>query len=62
MTAGELASVPFWIIAAMMLYVTIAAPLKRNPGETNAMLVGQFIFFLFLTGVFSAIAAFVSHL
>jgi hypothetical protein len=62
MTAGILASIPFWIIAGVVLYVTIACPLKRNPGETTNMLLAQFFFFLFLTGVFSAIAAFVMHL
>ena len=62
MTAGILASIPFWIIAGVLLYVTIAAPLQRNIGETTNMLLAQFFFLLFVTGIFAAIAAFVMHL
>lgn len=62
MTAGILASIPFWIIAGDMLYMTIAMPLKRNPGETTSMLLAQFLFFLFMTGIFAAIAACVMRL
>jgi hypothetical protein len=57
MTAGTIASIPFWTIAAFSLYVAIVAPTKRAPGETNINLIGQFLLFLFLSGVFSAVAA-----
>ena len=60
--AALLASIPFWIVAAFMLFATIVAPLTRAPGETTDDLIGQFFIFLILTGVSAAVATLVMHL
>lgn len=51
MTAGILASIPFWSGIAIVMY-----------NISPAMLLAQFLFFLFMTGIFAAIAACVMRL
>lgn len=62
MTAGQIASLPFWALAAFFLLSTIACPCIRRPGETNVDLFRQSLTSMILTGVFAAVGAFVSHL
>lgn len=57
MTAGDIASVPFWILAFFALLGAVAMPMHRDPGETDAELIGQSLFCILVCGVFAVVAA-----